>query len=132
MTTAPDDVARLRAAMAAAGDVAYEWNIATDAIAWIGPIAALLGSRSPDLVSSGEELHARVNAEDLPLRLKLLADETGLAEGYDCEYRLRRADGAFCWVHDRGCAELSDDGEVVCLRGVLRIVDRRKAHEVSL
>ena len=31
-----DELARLRAAIAAAGDVVYEWNLADDGMAWLG------------------------------------------------------------------------------------------------
>ncbi|EWY38959.1 hypothetical protein N825_10385 [Skermanella stibiiresistens SB22] len=135
MSGHPDEAARLRAALAAAGDVAYEWRLTTDRIDWFGDVEALLGRAGQATVETGEDLNARISAEDLPIRMKLMTDATeGSARGgfdFDCEYRLRRSNGAFSWVHDRGQAAPGPDGGLV-LRGVLRVVDRRKAYEAAV
>jgi PAS domain-containing protein len=38
-----EELARLRAALSAAGDVAYDWDLATDTIHWSGDICRALG-----------------------------------------------------------------------------------------
>ena len=40
--------------------------------------------------------------------------------------------GEFCWVHDRGCAELSAQGKPVRFTGILRVVTARKQAEATL
>lgn len=132
MTTSPDRMACLAAAMAAADDVAYDWDLRTDSIAWAGSVAGLFASSCENLVATGEAFNQRINPEDLPVRLKALAEHYRTRETYDCEYRLRKADGAFCWVHDRGRAEFDSEGQPVRLRGVLRLVNQRKAYEAQL
>jgi diguanylate cyclase (GGDEF)-like protein len=133
MTTEPtDELDCLSQAMGAAGDVAYDWDLVDDRIRWSGPVHRLFAT--DDLVGygRGEEYHGRVNPEDLPGRLKALSVHYIARDTFDCEYRVRQADGGFCWVHDRGRAEFSAGGEPVRLRGVLRLVTRRKQHEAQL
>jgi diguanylate cyclase (GGDEF)-like protein len=119
-------------AMAAAGDVVYEWDLVSDAISWIGPVEGLFGTPDAGQYATGEAFHGRVNPEDLPFRLKALSDHYVTRETYDWEYRVRQVDGSFCWVHDRGFAEFSREGTPLAMRGVLRLVNRRKQHEERL
>lgn len=122
----------VEAAMAAAGDVVYDWDLAADTITWTGQTQALFGTADVGPFSSGEGLRGRINPEDLPFRLKTLSDHYLNRQTFDCEYRIRQADGRFCWVHDRGAAEFSDTGKPVRLRGLIRQITRRKQHEARL
>lgn len=122
------DIRVMAAAMDASGDMAYAWDFADDTIAWAGSAAELLG---PDLVG-GEALRARIEAEDRARRRLALSQHIETGATYDCDYRLRLADGGVHWVHDRGRVERGDDGMPLRLRGVLRLIDRRKAYEVEL
>lgn len=131
MTAEPSDATRIVAILAAAGDVGYEWDLITDAVTWVGDTAALFGA-GRHRVASGDGLNGRINAEDLPSRLKALDRHYRSHEPYDLEYRVRRFEGSFCWVHDRGQAEFSPDGKPLLLRGILRRIDRRKAYETRL
>lgn len=131
MTRHPDELARLAAAMEAAGDVGYEWNLATDEIVWAGDAAALFGA-GPHHVGTGEALHGRLSAEDLPVRLKLLARHYRRQGALDLEYRVRQPDGSFGWVHDRGHAVFGEDGAPLRVLGVLRRINRRKAYEAQV
>jgi len=127
-----DDMDRIRLAVSAAGDVGYDWDLVTDQIRWSGPVLRLFAAEEMTGYDTGEGYHGRVNPEDLPARLKSLSDHYISQDVFDCEYRVRQADGGFCWVHDRGRAEFSAGGEPVRLRGVLRLVTRRKQHEAQL
>jgi diguanylate cyclase (GGDEF)-like protein len=131
MTGHSDDLMRLAAAMRAAGDVGYEWNLTTDEIAWAGDAAALFGAGSHH-VATGEALHGRLNAEDLPVRLKMLARHYRSEGPLDLEYRVRQPDGSFCWIHDRGQAVFGEDGAPLRMLGVLRRINRRKAYEAQV
>ena len=120
----------ISAALDAAGDVAYAWDIASDSVSWAGSAVALLGPASE--IATGEGLRARIEAEDLPRRRVALSQHIEAGSSFDCDYRLRLADGSVHWVHDRGRVERDADGMPVCLRGILRVIDRHKAYEVEL
>jgi diguanylate cyclase (GGDEF)-like protein len=120
-------------AIEASGDVLYEWDINDDRMYWAGRSSDLLGSeRAVEALGSGAAFNSRINPEDLPLRLKALSDHLNEGVPYDCEYRVRSDNGTFAWVHDRGAAQHSPDGEALRVVGTLRPVTARKQHEARL
>jgi diguanylate cyclase (GGDEF)-like protein len=120
------------AALAASGDVAYAWDISTDRIAWFGDAPSVLGLPAGQRVDTGDQLNIRVSPEDLPARLQALADRGTAADRFDCEYRVRAADGELRWIHDRGRVAFGDDGRPARVTGVLRVVTERKLSQVRL
>ncbi len=126
------ELACLRAAVHASGDIVYDWDLATDTMSWSGRTGGLFGLDDNALPSSGEMFHGRVNPEDLPDRMRALSDHFAGTEVYDCEFRVRAEAGQFQWVHDRGAVEMSSGGAPTRLRGILRLVTSRKQHEAHL
>ncbi len=118
---AANELARLRAALAASGEIAYDWDLIADRIAFLGEGAAQLGV-APGAGWAGREFAGRINPEDLVVRLDTLSRHYRTQEPYDCEYRLRLASGEHRWVHDRGTAEFGPRGQPQRMRGVLRFV----------
>jgi PAS domain S-box-containing protein len=83
-----------------------------------GPDGGLPGARS-ELVHP--EDRARVEAARE-------AHFSGREPYFDCEYRLRRADGSFLWVNGRGLASLDGQGRPVRFTGsIIDITQRRMA-----
>ncbi|HAE00716.1 MAG TPA: hypothetical protein DCG04_04485 [Rhodospirillaceae bacterium] len=119
-------------ALLASGDLAYCWNLKDDSIAWIGMPKPVLGTDTFSEILSGEAFSERLNPEDLARRLQVLNRHFATTKPYDCEYRIRRKDGAFCWVHDRGGAVYDDDGTPQFMYGTLRVVTGRKQQESLL
>jgi diguanylate cyclase (GGDEF)-like protein len=121
----------ISSAVAAAGDLAYRWDILSDKVEWSGNLAEMLDD-SLGGFDSGHGFNNRIHPEDLPLRLKALSDHFAGEGHYDCEFRLRNAQGAVVWLHDRGAAELDKDGTPILLCGTLRIITNRKQTEARL
>jgi diguanylate cyclase (GGDEF)-like protein len=119
-------------ALLASGDLAYCWNLKDDSIAWIGIPKPVLGTDTFSDILSGEAFSERLNPEDLARRLQVLNRHFATTKPYDCEYRIRRKDGAFCWVHDRGGAVYDDVGTPHFMYGTLRVVTGRKQQESLL
>jgi diguanylate cyclase (GGDEF)-like protein len=124
-----DAVGRVPASLLAAGDVGYEWDLATDRIAWWGAVDSLFGGEVP---LTGVTLAGLIEKDDVARRTEVLGEHYGSGVPYDFEFRLVRIDGTHRWVNDRGRAELSEAGRPVRLLGVLRAIDRHKAHERRL
>lgn len=120
------------AALAAAGDVAYEWDVARDTVNWIGAASDLFELEELSPVATGDLFHGRINSEDLKERLKRLSRHFTSGARFDCEYRLRGGDGEFIWVHERGQADFLPDGQPFIMRGVLRTITARKRAEQRL
>ena len=129
MSRVADDLSIMAAAVAAAGDVGYCWDFTADTITWAGDVEQLFGIES---VVGGEELRHRVCQEDRTRRRHALSQHIDLGSPFDVDYRLRLADGAQHWVHDRGRVERAPDGTPLRLYGMMRVIDRRKAYEVEL
>jgi PAS domain S-box-containing protein len=70
---------------------------------------------------------ARLHPDDLALRIKEYADAAEQARLFTIEYRLRRADGQYRWVRDRGTPLVLQDGTHVGYIGTL--VDITEAQE---
>lgn len=111
--------AQLRAALAAAGDVAYAWDFATDAWCWLSDPAPILGADIAAL-ATGAALAARIAAADRPARAAALARRGADAAAYACDYALQADDGDWRWVEDRGRIRLDAQGTPLGLAGVLR------------
>ncbi|MEE8499430.1 MAG: EAL domain-containing protein [Kiloniellales bacterium] len=126
------ELERLRAAIEASGDIAYDWDLATDRIDWVGRVIEVFGAGSTAVPQSGDRFSGRINPEDLPVRLHALSAHFAGTALYDCEYRVRGAKGEFQWVHDRGAVQLSPSGTPMRMAGTLRLITQRKQEEAQL
>jgi diguanylate cyclase (GGDEF)-like protein len=125
-------LARLETALRASGDVVYEWDLASDRIAFTGDLGSLFGGMLSHMPATGEEMQARINPEDVPRRRRALSDHFAGTSEYDCEFRLRTSQGKFHWLHDRGAVEFSPAGTPARMCGVIRLVTLRKQQEERL
>lgn len=126
------ELARLRAAIEASGDIVYDWDLATDCVTWTGTAGGLFDPEPREWPTTAEALQARISPEDLPNRMRALSEHLAGLSGYDCEYRVRSDLGEFHWVHDRGAVQLSCNGTPERMVGSLRMVTRRKQREARL
>ncbi len=113
-------------ALEAAGDAAYVWDLDDDRIDWSGRLVAA-GEALAAVFGTGRALAGRIHPDDLGLRQSNLALHLDGAGSFDCEYRLRTAEGGFAWLHERGRAERDADGRVRRMLGVIRAVGDREA-----
>jgi diguanylate cyclase (GGDEF)-like protein/PAS domain S-box-containing protein len=120
----------ITAAIAAAGDLAYRWDILTDKLEWSGDLAELVGD-SGGAQETGHGFNNYIHPEDLPNRLKALSDHFAGEGPLECEFRLRTSQGSVIWMHERGSAELDGDGTPIMLTGTLRIITARKQAEAQ-
>jgi len=132
MTDAAAELVRLRAALAASGEIAYQWDLVTDRIAFLGEGAEAFGRPDESGEWTGKAFAGRINPEDLVTRLDLLSRHQRDGEAYDCEYRVRGANGETRWVHDRGAAEPAPGGTPWRMHGTMRFVTERKQNEAEL
>ena len=118
-----EELARLRAALSAAGDVAYEWDLALDSITWSGDVEKAFGIANGQLPVSGPQFNALVAQEDLAARTNFVTRLRAGETQFECEYRLRLPRKGESWVHDRASAEFDESGNAVRVVGILRFMD---------
>ena len=90
ISTSPADrqeLVRLRAALAATGDVAYEWDLLADTFTWYNGAADALGLKDSDLPRSGKDMDSLISHEDLAVRANSLAQLQAGDLRFQSEYR---------------------------------------------
>ncbi len=123
----PKDAAS--AALLAAGDIAFDWDMLRQEIIWAGETRGIL----PDLANHNaaaftDRIHPEDAARVAEARLNLRAHNRLL----DIEYRLRQDDGSEVWVHERSRAEFGYLGDLIRVRGVVRSITQKKVKEAQL
>ena len=125
------ELERIAAALEAAGDVAYEWTVATGMVEWLGRPTPALGETF-SAITTADALAERIFADDISRRSEALALHLSGEGVYDCEYRIRDDHDDPIWIHDRGVASLDAKGHPQRIVGVLRSIGARKAREAQL
>ena len=124
---------KVLAALQATGDLAYEWHVSAKQITWLGAHQAVFGEKfRAEQLGQIHFFSSLIHQDDAPTRLAALEAHYGGATAYESEYRVRRGEGDYVWVHDRGVAELDRAGQPLMVRGVLRVIQNRKLREVAL
>lgn len=119
---------RYRLSARATNDAIWDWNVLTGEIDWSEAAAVFLG-REPLEGSSIEWWEEAIHPED---RQRVVTSIYNTIQSdrvrWSSAYRMRKADGDYAYVYDRGFFIRNDQGEVV--RGVGAVVDlteRRRA-----
>jgi diguanylate cyclase (GGDEF)-like protein len=121
----------LTAALEAAGDVAYSWELDGDRLDWSGRLPDAWGEFASDL-ATGRRFAGRIHPDDLVHRQLMLANHFDGDSTFDCEYRVRAAGGIFTWVHERGRVQRDSAGRPQRMLGVIRAIGDRKAQQSRL
>lgn len=120
----------------AAGELAYEYDADSGHISWMGDAKAVLGDINRHLLSQIQDFNSIINAQDLPAKLQAqtFADAQVLTgpRSYECEYRLRLAEGDQLWVHDRGAVFFNPDKQSQVFRGFLRMIGAQRDDKKTL
>ena len=116
------ELERLRAALDASGDIAYEWDLASDSIHWSANAHAAFGLAETCDISTRAHFVARIDAEDLATFTSTQNQHLKANTPYQVEYRLRCGEGSFCWVQDRGAAHCAADGRPERVVGTIRVI----------
>lgn len=106
------DPARWRYALDNAEDGLWDWSANTGKVVRSARCFTMLGYQPGQVGATVDAWHALVHPEDRDRQVGAIREHVaGRDRGYKVEYRLRRADGGWCWVLDRGkVIEWSADG----------------------
>jgi len=119
-------------ALDAAGDGAWDWNVVTGEVAMSRRFLEQLGY-APDVVPGRlEGAREMIHPDDWPRVSAALGEHLeGRSDRYSCEFRLRRADGSWCWNFDRGRIVARDpvSGAPLRMVGCATDVTARKQEE---
>lgn len=116
----------------ALGQIVYEWHPARDELRWGGDFARILGYDERAMGVDTRSWTARVHPDDLA---RVMAEVEACKQQrrfYDLEYRFRRSDGSYVWMHDRGVPFFAADGRLERIVGVFSDISERKLAQETL
>ncbi|MBP6011383.1 MAG: EAL domain-containing protein [Alphaproteobacteria bacterium] len=122
---------RLRLALAAAGDVVYDWTPGDGRIAWSGDPSAHLGLGQPSQFESDAGFHALIDQDAAEARLRLVLSPPADGEPFRLEYALKSV-GVPVWVEECGVCLPGANGQAERIVGTVRNITERKTREAQL
>lgn len=110
--TAPFDLADV---LSAAGDIAYDWDLKSDRIVWVGPWQVFFPSAPPP--ADSQTLYHLLHPDDRHVFFN------GDATSLNRFFRIMTPSNGILWIHERGKSEAVDEKNPTRQRGIWRIVD---------
>jgi PAS domain S-box-containing protein len=125
---------RYALAFEGAYDGLWDWDLRTGRLFWSSRCMEMLGypkdSQLTGQMQNYDWWQSLVHPEDAPATLRALQDcLSGTARSFAVEYRLRRLDGSYCWLSDRGAVIRDADGRPYRAAGSLTDISARKLAE---
>lgn len=128
------DQERLSLALEAGGLGLWDWHIPSDEVQFGGSWAAMLGYSLDEIYYTLQSWTQLVHPDDLTeARAALDRHFRRESPTYECEYRLRKKDGTWTWVLDRGrVIEWDDAGKPVRAIGINADISEQRAARENL
>jgi PAS domain S-box-containing protein len=121
---------RLRIGLTAAGMGTWRWEIDSDHDMRDASYNAMLGLPARESIQPATDFFDRVHPEDRARVRDAVERALHQGEEYDVDFRMRRADGSYIWVHDKAKVFRDADGKPLYMTGaVIDITDRKIAQE---
>jgi PAS domain S-box-containing protein len=123
---------RLRRITDATQDALWEIDLKTNHLWWSEGARPLFGHSSGELQIGLEDWYRAIHPEDVDrVRAKFEAFMSGDETDWFDEYRFRRADGSYVYIHDQG-QKFYESGAAVCIAGAMVDITERKRAEEAL
>ena len=117
--------------LAALGQAAFEWDVASDAMAWSEQAGSIFGDIPSDSWTTGAEF-ARLIEPAGTVRADALAQAVA-GTPYRIEYGIRASSAApVVWIEETGCCITRHDGKPQRVQGIIRINSERRARDEEL
>lgn len=124
---------RLKLAVKATRCGIWDIELKTSTFWWSPEFLPMLGYRHKEIPASLEAKYALIHPEDIDWvrnsHERYLKREI---EEFAPEYRVKRKDGSWMWIEDRGTAEWDDNGEAIRFSGIMSDCTERKRFEKQL
>jgi len=123
---------RNEALVQASAEIIYDWRPPIDELKWEGDCRRILGYTPAEMGADTASWTSRVHPDDLDRVLREVEDCTRERRPYDLEYRFRRSDDSYTWMHDRGMPLVNSEGRLERMVGFFRDISERKRSEKEL
>jgi diguanylate cyclase (GGDEF)-like protein len=122
--------------LTAIGEVAYDWQLASDALTWGPNVGAVLNIESVSQVQTGRSYAQLFDPENLvtpyDVVMQSSQQDDGRGVAYQIEYALLREGGERIWLEDTGRWFAGPDGRPAHAHGVVRVVSERHENDQRL
>src|SRR5579872_4073087 len=127
---------RFNTVVKATNDAIWDWDIVTNKVFMVGDTYKQLFGHNVVNAYSPEHLWESIihpaDKQRVLAKLSLVIGE-GLASKWEDEYRLKKSDGEYAYVHDRGYIIYSADHRPIRMIGAIQdITNRKRAEEIIL
>ena len=109
----------------------WDWNVQTDKVYYSHRWKEMLGYDDNEITGALNDWKNSVHPEDLDKVLKEINNHfDGKTRIYENKHRLRKKDGSYIWVRDRGIKQINSDGQIERMIGSHRdITGEKEARE---
>jgi PAS domain S-box-containing protein len=115
------------------GKLVYDYDVPTGCITWHGAVSQVTGYHLEDFRKTDIKGWLRmIHPDDRAGMIVVLDSAVQKCGPYQAEYRLRRKDGSYIYVEDRGVFLPDSTGKAVRMLGSLGDVSKRKEAEEAL
>lgn len=116
-----------------AGAGIWDWDVPNHRVVFSKQWKAMRGYGDDEITGSENEWSSGIHPADYPRVMDAVqAHFTGKSPVFSVEYRVRRKDGSWIWILDRGIALRDAGGRVVRMAGSETDITGRKEAEVAL
>ncbi len=125
-------VYRYEAVSQISGHLLYEWNTQTNDLIWGHNIEQVLGYYPGELTNTGQGWDELIYPDDLERYRHTIERVIFTKEPFDIEYRIRKKDGRYITVENKGQFYLDSSGNFNRLLGLIVDITERKQAEEAL
>lgn len=124
---------RYECIVAASGQIAYDYEVATGEILWGSTIEQVLGYACDEINKGFAQWVELLHPDDKDITLAKLDEAEKKLSLFDAEYRMRHKKGHYVWVHDRGFFVADASGKAARQLGMIEdVTERKKADDAIL
>jgi PAS domain S-box-containing protein len=107
----------------------WDWNVVTNELFWSPRFLHIIGITETEFLPHYSEFESRLHPEDKARVVAQLNAHVLHRTPYDTEYRLRRQNGTYVWIHATGQGFQDDEGRVIRMVGSVDDISERKMAE---
>lgn len=118
--------------LAAKSDAIYDWNIQSDELHWDDGLQNLFGYASADFQIKDWEAGIHPNDQKKVVAALFDALGDGQRSFWSMDYRMKRKDGSYCYVFEKGHILRNANGKATRMVGNIQDISDRKKTEAEL
>lgn len=109
-----DIINRYKNLMVTLDEAIWDWNVKTDKVYCSKRLSEILGYEEYEIEGTLDEWKASIFSDDLNKVMESMEKHfRGETDIYSSVYRMKKKDGSFLWISDRGIKQLDIHGETV-------------------